>query len=177
VDDAFQVLDPFDQIVVLGARAGDADGVRLLEGVGADQMGRDLAGQDHQGDGIHQGVDDRGDGVGRAGARRRQHHAGLAGGAGVALRRVARALLVARQHVTQARLMKEGVIDRQHRAARIAEQVGYPLIHQGADDDLGAREHFDRVFGGRSGGLLRLGGGVHGIGPAGESFGAKKKAR
>ena len=63
---------------------------------------------------------------------------GLAGGAGVALGGVGRALLVAHQDVVQPRLVEQRVVDRQHRAAGIAEQVGDALVDQGADHDLGA---------------------------------------
>ena len=44
VQHARQVLDALDQVVVLGARPGDADGVALLERVVADQVRRHLAG-------------------------------------------------------------------------------------------------------------------------------------
>ena len=69
---------------------------------------------------------------------------GLAGRARIALGGVGRALLVAHQDVAQARLVEEGVIDRQHRAARIAEEVGHPLVDQGPHDHLGAGEGLGR---------------------------------
>src|SRR3546814_6138444 len=46
--------------------------VRLLKGVGADQMGGHLAGEDDDGDRIHKRVGDAGDGVRRAGSRRKR---------------------------------------------------------------------------------------------------------
>ncbi len=49
-----------------------------------------------------------------------------------------RALLVAHQDVAHLLLLEQGVIDREHRAARVAEQVLDALIHQGLDDHLGA---------------------------------------
>ena len=121
VEDVRQIGGVLHQIVVLGARAGDADRVAFLKGVGADEVGRHLAADHHQGDRIHQRIDDAGDGVGRPGPGGHQHHARPAGGAGVALGGVRRPLLVADQDVAQARLVEEGVIDRQHRAAGIAE--------------------------------------------------------
>jgi len=48
-----QVFDVLHQIVVFGAGAGDSGNVRFLEGVVADEHGGNLAGEDHQGDGIH----------------------------------------------------------------------------------------------------------------------------
>jgi hypothetical protein len=44
VQDARQVFDPLHQVVVLGAVAGDADRVALLEGIRPDRGGRDLTG-------------------------------------------------------------------------------------------------------------------------------------
>ncbi len=52
---------------------------------------------------------------------------GLAGRAGIAFGRMARALLVAHQDVADVVLLEDLVIDRQHRAARIAENVSTPL--------------------------------------------------
>ena len=50
------------------------------------------------------------------GPRGHQHHAGLAGGTGIALGGVAGALLVAHQDVLDVALLENLVIDRQHRA-------------------------------------------------------------
>ena len=115
------------EIIVLGAMAGDADRVGFLEGVRADQMGRHLAGDADQRNGIHQGVGEAGDGVGRAGAGGDEQAADLAGRAGVAFRRMGRALLVAHQYVLDLGLMEKRVIDRQDRAAGIAEQGRHAL--------------------------------------------------
>ena len=70
VQHAREVVDVLDQPVVLRARARDADGVALLEGVVADQVRRHLAGDAHDGNGIHERVGEAGDRVRRAGARR-----------------------------------------------------------------------------------------------------------
>ena len=73
--------------------------------------------------GIHQRVGQSGDRIGGAGTRGHQHDAGLAGRARIALGRVDRALLVADQHVDELVVLEERIVDRQHRAARIAEDV------------------------------------------------------
>ena len=99
LDDARDVLDVFDEEIVLGAWTRDADEVRFLESVVADHGGRNLAGQhDHRG-GIHVGVGDSGDGVGRAGARGNEHDARASADAGIALGHVSRALFVADENV------------------------------------------------------------------------------
>src|SRR5208283_2223448 len=69
LDDARDILDVLDQEIVLGARAGDADEVGLLESIIADHRGRDLARQNYHRGGIHVRVGDSGDGIGGAGPR------------------------------------------------------------------------------------------------------------
>jgi hypothetical protein len=91
---------------VLGAGPGDADGVGLLKGVVADHEGRHLPGQDDERDRIHQRVGQAGDRIGRAGPGGDQHDARLAGGAGIALGGVHRALFVAHQDVADRVLLK-----------------------------------------------------------------------
>ena len=146
VQHAAQLVDVLHQPIVLGAGPGDADRVAFLEGVGADQVGGHLAGQDHQRNGIHQRIGEAGDGIGGAGAGGDQHHAGLAGGAGIAFGGMDGALFVAHQHMGDAFDLEERVIDRQHRAAGIAEDMGDALILEGADHHLRAR-HGLRCFG------------------------------
>src|ERR1051326_7605019 len=123
---------------MLRARAGDADGVALLERVVPDQTGRNLAGDAHDRDRIHERVGEPRHRVGRARARGHQHAADLAGRAGVAFGGVHRALLVAHQDVLELLLLEHLVIDRQDRAARIAENVPHALIDEGLDHHLGA---------------------------------------
>ena len=78
VDDIAQRFGRFHEIVMLGAMPRDADCIGFLKGIGADQVRRDLAGDDDHRDRIHQRVCDAGDGIGRAGARGDEHDAGLA---------------------------------------------------------------------------------------------------
>ena len=57
------------------------------------------------------------------------------------------ALLVADQNVPDLFLMEQGVVDRQHRATRVAEEVFDALILQGADHHFGTGHrlaHFAR---------------------------------
>ena len=64
---------------------------------------------------------------------------GLAGRAGIAFGRMAGALLVAHEDVLDVVLLEELVIDRQHRAARIAEQVLDAIVLQRLHHHFGAR--------------------------------------
>ena len=138
VDDAGEIVRVLDQIVVLGARAGDAGGVALLEGVVADQVRRHLAGDADQRNAVHQRVGEPGDGVGHAGARGHQHDADLAGRAGVAFGRVHRAAFLADEDVEDVVLAEQRVVNGQDRAARIAEDPGDALILERLKNDLRA---------------------------------------
>ena len=102
------------QEAVLHHRAGDADHVGLLERILPDHAGRHLAGQDHQGNGIHVGGGDPRDAVGGAGTRGHQHSAHLAGGAGVTVRHVHCGLLVPHQDMLHLAVFEESVIDVEH---------------------------------------------------------------
>ena len=57
VNHLWQIVDVLDQVVVLCRGTRNAEGVGLLERVGAHQFGRDLASDGHDGNGIHHGVD------------------------------------------------------------------------------------------------------------------------
>jgi hypothetical protein len=59
-------IDVLDEIIVLSAWAGDADGIAFLEGIIADEMRRHLSGDADQGNRIHQRVRQARDGVGSA---------------------------------------------------------------------------------------------------------------
>ena len=90
-----QIGDRFDQIIILSAGPGDADGVAFLKGVIADEMGRHLPGNGDQRHRVAQCVGQAGDRIGRARARRHQHRADLSGRARITLGGMHRALFVA----------------------------------------------------------------------------------
>ncbi len=144
VQDAGKIVDVLDQIIVLGAGPRDAHRVAFLESVVADQMGRNLAGNAHHGDRIHQRVGEPGHRIGGAGAGGDENHAAFAGRAGIALRRVGCPLLVADQNVLHLLLLEDLVVDRQHRAAGIAEHMLDPLVGQRLQHHLGARHQLAR---------------------------------
>ena len=128
VQRARQIVDGFDEIIVFRARPRDADGVAFLERVVADEMRRHLPGDDDERDGIAQRVGQAGDGIGGAGPGRDQHGADLAGRARITLGGMHRALFVPHQDVPHLVLLEQRVVDRQHGAAGIAENVLDALI-------------------------------------------------
>ena len=133
-----QLLDVLHQPAVLGDRLGDADDVGLLEGVPSDHGARHLPGDRHQRRVVHVGRGDAGHQV--RGSRSRGGHADArpAAGAGVAVGRVGRRLLVAHQHVAQPGVLGQRVVERHDRAAGIAEQDVHALLEQGPAEDLRA---------------------------------------
>ena len=70
---------------------------------------------------------------------------GLPGRARIALGGVGRGLLVADEDVLDPRLLEQRVIDRQHRAARIAEHILDAEVGQGLNEDIGTA-HIGHVW-------------------------------
>jgi len=135
--DVFHVLY---QEVVLHAGARDAHRVAFLERIQPDGVGRHLAGDHHERDGIHVGGGDAGHRIGDAGPGGHERHAHLVGGASVAVGGVHRALLVTHQDVLDLVLLEQLVVDEQHGAPGVAEHVFDPLFLQAAHHDFGAGE-------------------------------------
>jgi hypothetical protein len=109
VDRPRDVARVLDQDRVLDDRHGDPGRVRLLKAVRPDQVGPDLAGDEHRRDRVEHRVGDRGDEVGRAGTARRERHPDLAARLGIALGGVARPGLVATQDVADAAVVQSVV--------------------------------------------------------------------
>lgn len=130
-----QLAHILDQEVVLDDGAGDADGVALLECIGADVGRRGLAADHDQGNGIGVGGGNAGDGVGQAGTRGHQGHADFTRGTGKTVCRMHSRLLVAHQHMLNGVLLVEGVVDVQDRTARIAPKLLDAFGLQGLDED------------------------------------------
>ncbi len=138
------VVGRHDELVVLGARAGDPDGVALLERVGADRCGRDLTGDRHHRHRVHVRVHQRGDEVGRGRTGGHHRDARLAGHVRVALGHVAGALLVTHEHVTDL-AVHQRVVGGQDAAAGVAEDQFDVLVLECSDQRLGAGESFGHV--------------------------------
>ena len=122
VDDLGKFVDLLDEVVVLGAGTGDAEGVGFLEGVAADQFAGDLAGDGDDRDGIHHGVDQAGGEVGGAGAGGGAADADFAGGARVAFGGEGGIFLMPHEDVADL-VIVEDVVEGQRDAAGIAEHA------------------------------------------------------
>ena len=157
------------QHVVLGDRQGDAGDVGFLERIGTDQRAALLTGDRHDRHGVHVRVGDGGDEVRRTRPRRRHAHPDLAGGLRVPRRGVARALLVAHQHVAHAGRVEQRVVGREDGAAGNAEDHLAAHLLQRADERLRAR-HRHRVETGCDRSRLAGGGGRAGPARRGRRF-------
>ena len=133
-DHAAEIVDVLHQIVVFGAGPGDPHRVGFLKRVVADHVGRHLPGQADDGDAVHERIGKPGNAIGGTGAGGDQHRADPAGGARIAFGGMDGALLVPHQDVAQLVLLEDGVVNRQNRAAGIAEHDLYAEIDQGPDD-------------------------------------------
>ena len=141
-DDVGQLVHFPHEIGVFGDGHGDARDVDFLEGVAADEAAPHVAGDEHQRRGIHVGGGDAGGQVGAARAGGGEAHAHLAGGAGVTVGGVGRALFVGGQDVTDAVLIVvQLVIEIDDAAAGVAENGIYALLQQAFHQYLGAVHH------------------------------------
>src|SRR5229473_1982805 len=140
LDNAREILDVLDEIVVLCARTRDTHDVGFLEGVVADHRGRHLSGDDDHRRRVHIGVGNPSDGVRRAGSRRYHHDTGTAADAGVALSHVRRALLMAYQYVFNLWLFEKRIVGGQNGAPWISEDHVDAFGDKTLDYDLGPRE-------------------------------------
>ena len=123
-------------------RIGGADDIGFLEGVRADGVHADLAGDDDHRNGIHVRVGDRGDHVRRARTGSDDAHAHLSGGQRVAFCRMSGGLLVTHQHEAELRIVLDGIVDGQNRTARNAEDVLDAQILQRTNQRFGAGHLF-----------------------------------
>ncbi|MNN13169.1 hypothetical protein D3C81_1261930 [compost metagenome] len=127
-----------DDEAVLHDRPGNADHVGFLEGIGAHHGARHLAGQHHHGDRIHVGRGNAGNRIGRPRAGGHQHHASLAGRAGIAIGHVGGRLLVAHQDMLDGLFLEKGIVDMQNGTTRVPVDVLHAFVAQEADDHFSA---------------------------------------
>ncbi len=123
---------------MLGDGQGDAGDVGFLKSVRTDQLAAHLSGNANNGGRIQHGGGDAGDHVGGARSGSCDRNAHFAAGAGVAIRHMRRALLVAHQDVVDIAVLQR-VIRRQNCASGIAEDMLYAFALQAFPQDLCSR--------------------------------------
>ena len=169
-----EVLGAHHQFVVLGDAAGDADGVALLERVGADRCGGHLTGDANHRNRVHERIAQRRDHVGGCWPRCDHRNPGTARDVGVSLSHVAGTLFVAHEDVTN-RGIEKRVVRGQDAAAGQAEHDLDVLHLERLDERLGSGQfHGTSYFSStRASGWVRVGvldgsGGKSNRPPAGE---------
>src|SRR5690606_25554253 len=135
-DDLEQRCGGGDEGVVFGDRDGEPVGSDLLERVGADQGGGDLAGDGDERDGVEPRVGDGGEEVGDAGAGGGEADGGASGDAGHALGDEAAALFMACEDVVDGAVVQR-VVEGQDRAAGYAGERVDALAFEQDFQDLG----------------------------------------
>ena len=132
-----QILYPAHREVVLGNGHRDALNVGFLKAVLAKARRGYVAGEGHHGHRVHIGCGNAGDQIGGTRAAGSQHHAGASGGAGIAVCRVSRALLVGGEHMGDAvRILVQLIVKVQHCAAGITKKGVHALLAQDLYKDL-----------------------------------------
>src|SRR5438874_12158697 len=107
-------------------------------------MRRHLPGQADDRDRIHQRVGEAGYRVGGTRAARHQHHPDPPGRSGIAFGGMDRAPLLTHQDVAQRILLEQRIVDREDRAAGIAEYDIDALIDERLDDDISSTDRLGR---------------------------------
>jgi hypothetical protein len=138
--DVRELLDVLDEPRVLDDRERDPGGVDLLEGVGPDQVGPNLARDADEGRRVHPGIRDRGHEIRRARAGSRHGDPDAARSPCVSLGHVTCALLVTGEDVPYARPAGDRVVRGQDRPAGDPEHHVHALRLERAEDGVGT-EH------------------------------------
>ena len=140
VDGGLDVLDPLHEVGMLRDRPDETEDVGLLEGVAAHERRRHLAGDGDHRDAVHVRAGETGDEIRGARTRCRDAHAHASGGARVAVGHVGGTLLVTHEDVMDRRVVGEGVIEREARAAGVAKGQVHTGVLERAPDEVGAAQ-------------------------------------
>ena len=133
-----QIANVLDQEVVLDDGTRNAHGVAFLEGVGTNVVGRSLTGHHHHGDGVRIRCSNAGDRIGQAGAGCHQRHAHFTGCTCKAIGSVHSRLLMAHQHMLNAVLLVQRVVNIENCPAWVTPQVLDTFSLKRLDEDFGA---------------------------------------
>ena len=122
---------------MLGNGHRDALNVGFLKAVLAKARRGYVAGEGHHGHRVHIGCGNAGDQIGGTRAAGGQHHTGAAGGTGITVCRVGRALFMCRQHMGDAvRIFVQLIVKVQHCAAGITKKGVHALLAEDLHKNL-----------------------------------------
>ncbi len=110
-DNQRQVFGALHHKTVLNDGPRNADHIRFLKGILADQVALHLPRQHHHGNRIHVGGGNAGNGIGRTRTGSHQHDTGFAGRPRVTVRRMGGGLFMAHQHVRNLAVLEQGIVD------------------------------------------------------------------
>ena len=132
-----QLFHPAHREIVLGDGHCDALNVGFLKAVPPDPVRGHVAGKGYHGHRVHIGRGNAGDQIGGTRAAGSQHHTGASGGAGIAVCRVSRALLVGGEHMGDAvRILVQLIVKVQHCAAGITKKGVHALLAEDLHKNL-----------------------------------------
>ena len=154
--DAGDIARMHDEIAVLHDRQGDAEDIGFLEGATADGGGGNLTGDGDHGNGVHKGISDSRDQVGRSWTGGGHDDADFAGGASIAFGHEGAALFVARENGADLFRSGKGLV--KHHAGPAG--VGKNGVDAGVLESLHeqiATHGRGRQLGSSLGGILRRG--------------------
>ena len=118
---------------MLHHRTGHTNHVGFLEGVIANPVRAYLTGQHHHGNRVHKSGGQAGNGVSGARPGGDHDHTRLAGGTGIAVRRMGSRLLVTNQNVADRVLLEQCIVNVQYGPSGIPEDVLHSLVLQRTD--------------------------------------------
>ena len=121
---------------MFGAGPADADVVRFLKRVVADERGRNLTGESDQRHGVHESVRQSGHDIGHAGTGSYQHHSRFASGLGISFSHMGGALFMTGQDNFDVLLLVQNVENLKHDSPGDAEDDFNVLLLERFDEYL-----------------------------------------
>ena len=118
---------------MLNNRPRDTDHISFLERIGADQMTLDLTGDNDHRDGVHVSSGDTCNGISRTRTTGYKYYPGSTCSPGIAIRHMSGCLLMSHQNMLNPVLLEESIIDMQHSAARITEDIVNAFVLECSD--------------------------------------------
>ena len=154
--DAGDITRMHDEVAVFDDGEGNAEDIGLLESAPADGSGGNLSRDGDHGNGVHKGIGDSRDQVGRSGAGGGHDDADLAGGTSIALGHEGATLFVTGENGANLFGAGEGLVKHHAGPAGVGEDGINASVFESLDQEI-ATHGRGRQLGSTLGGLLRRG--------------------